>query len=402
VTFLKGRKTDVSTLDAARERFRIAYERYDRIVVSFSGGKDSSCCLHLAIEAARAAGRLPVEAVFVDEEAIYPQTVEYVDRWSRNPDVKLHWICYPIQHRNACSPREPYWYPWDPADQHRWVRPLPPQAITTLPYHHGASWHLTMPDIAHWMIPDVKPGQRILQILGIRANESLRRRGSVSRRETDNWIMEAPTAKQYFRAYPIYDWVAEDVWTYAHMKGMEFNPIYTEFDMCGVPPEKQRVCPPFGEEPLAGLGLYKLLAPSTWARMVGRCAGVATAARYADTELYAYGNNFKPPPGMTWRTWMQSQLLRWNDDDRGAIANSIKLIMEDHRSKTTDPIPDTDPHAMSGASWRVLAMIAIRGDLKGRKAGMLARAAKAKREKLGIDNISFDDIESDVGEETRY
>ena len=53
---------DWDVLAAARERFRILYQRLDTVVVSFSGGNDSTVCLHLALEAASQAGKLPVRA----------------------------------------------------------------------------------------------------------------------------------------------------------------------------------------------------------------------------------------------------------------------------------------------------------------------------------------------------
>ena len=52
---------DWDVLAAARERFRMLY-RLDTVVVSFSGGNDSTVCLNLALEAALQAGKLPVRA----------------------------------------------------------------------------------------------------------------------------------------------------------------------------------------------------------------------------------------------------------------------------------------------------------------------------------------------------
>jgi predicted phosphoadenosine phosphosulfate sulfurtransferase len=104
---LKAKITERDVLTAARERFDTLYRRFDRVAVMFSGGKDSTVCLHLAIEAARAHGKLPVEAIFYDEEAIYPTTIEYVRRMMTSPDVKLYWYCVPVQHRNAASRRQP-------------------------------------------------------------------------------------------------------------------------------------------------------------------------------------------------------------------------------------------------------------------------------------------------------
>ena len=129
----KKHYVDQSVLELARERLRFVFERFDFITVGFSGGKDSTCCLNLAIEVAQDTKRLPLHVYTFDEEAIPPETVEYMARVGARPDVKLDWYCVPIQHRNACSTRELYWYPWQPELRERWVRELPAQAITDYP-----------------------------------------------------------------------------------------------------------------------------------------------------------------------------------------------------------------------------------------------------------------------------
>ena len=66
--FTAGRRykkpLDVDVFTAARARMKYVYDEFDTVVVSWSGGKDSSCCLELALEAARDA--LPL----IDEPAL--------------------------------------------------------------------------------------------------------------------------------------------------------------------------------------------------------------------------------------------------------------------------------------------------------------------------------------------
>lgn len=63
---------------AAKDRIRHMYDRFDNVVVSFSGGKDSTCVLHLTHEVAKEIDRLPVHVTFWDEEAIPYETEDYV------------------------------------------------------------------------------------------------------------------------------------------------------------------------------------------------------------------------------------------------------------------------------------------------------------------------------------
>ena len=55
-----------SVFDAGLQRLLNSYEAGHRVLVSTSGGKDSTVCTELAVIAARMAGRLPVELIHRD------------------------------------------------------------------------------------------------------------------------------------------------------------------------------------------------------------------------------------------------------------------------------------------------------------------------------------------------
>ena len=273
----KRQWSERSVLDESLERMRHLFDRFDKVVVSFSGGKDSTVCLNLALQVARERGRLPLDVYTFDEEAIHPETVDYIARVATLPEVRFRWYCLPILHRNACSRRQPYWHPWSPSERHLWVRELPPGAITSAPWFKLG---MTMPDCApfvygpeHGTVADVR---------GIRAQESIRRLRLVSMKVEDNWIAGARNGHN-FSVSPIYDWATEDVWMAPKLFGWDYNRTYDVFDKAGVSLHAQRVCPPYGEEPLGGLHQYAECWPDLWHRMIARVPGAATAARYART-----------------------------------------------------------------------------------------------------------------------
>ena len=94
-------KTGRDVFDEAVDRMTSLYSEGHRVVVSFSGGKDSTICLELARIAAAATGRRPVEVVMRDEEIMLPGTFEYCERVAEMPDVDFNWVY--ASNRNSCS-----------------------------------------------------------------------------------------------------------------------------------------------------------------------------------------------------------------------------------------------------------------------------------------------------------
>ena len=378
---------------AAKKRINHLYDLFEELVVSFSGGKDSTAMLLTTIEVARERGQLPVRAVFYDEEAIHPPTIDYVRRVSLMDEVELEWYCLPIQHRNACSNKQPYWHPWHPDEEDIWVRELPPEAITEHPrFEPGMSMQEF--GLAHFSQTNIC----VLQ--GIRTQESMRRHRAVSQKKEDNYISTGKL--QLFKgykedgvtqdnnwvasnfAYPIYDWSSEDVWQLVRMKGADYNTTYDIFNRTDKYNQllSQRVCPPFGEEPLRGLHLYKECFPEMWDKMINRVPGARTAAMYANTELYTTAT--APPEGITWRQHVENILQTFTGKDRAAVEANINREIKHHQKLTDHAIPQDEPHVVSGLSWRFIAKMAIRGDLKGRIAGERHSQAYKAQQAMGI------------------
>ena len=107
---------DISVLTAARLRVKYCFDYFEKVCVSFSGGKDSTVLLHLAAEEARRRDR-KIGVLIIDLEAQYALTIEHIhsmlDYYS--DCVTPYWVCLPIKLRNAVSNYEPTWCAWDPA-----------------------------------------------------------------------------------------------------------------------------------------------------------------------------------------------------------------------------------------------------------------------------------------------
>lgn len=365
--------TAENVLDAAYERVRYLYQNFDHVSLSFSGGKDSTACLHVCLDVAKEFNRLPLRVCFYDEEIIPPPTIEYVHRVAARPDVQMEWYCLPFKHRNACSNEQPEWECWQPELRDLWVRELPPEAITEHPvFQRGMS----PTDFSRAILR-----RNECSVLGIRTQESLRRFRMMTMKRNENYIARMGS---FACAYPIYDWSSVDVWRLVHERGYDYNTTYDVFNRTNLYNNllAQRVCPPFGDEPLRGLWKYAQCWPDMWAKMCKRVPGVNTAARYANTELYK-----RPikPDGQTWQQYMELLLENWDSDEaRAQIRAKLDRLIRMHFARTIHAIHDVYAHPITGVCWRFLAFIAAKGDLKGRQSGMVTDWAHKECTRLGI------------------
>ena len=150
-----------NVLDAALRRMRSLYDKFPRVCVSYSGGKDSTVLLHLAERVAEERGRLPVEVLFVDWEAQYTATIDHIQEMLSDPArTKAYWICLPLSTDNGSSMHEPIWTSWDPGKRSVWVREFPdhPGVIKdydALPfYRFGMFFEEFVPAFQEWLAGD--------------------------------------------------------------------------------------------------------------------------------------------------------------------------------------------------------------------------------------------------------
>jgi len=270
------------------------------------------------------------------------------------------WLALPVMHRNACSTREPYWYPWAPEAKHLWVRDMPPEAITTTKGFRRSPIADHSPDY----LADMYDGTVALS-MGIRAQESLIRRRGVSWRREDNYLSGTNNPLVTY-AKPVYDWLTPDVWTAPKLHGWDYNKSYDIMDKAGISPASQRVAPPFGEQPMVGLWMWAQCWPELWDRMTERVEGASAAARYAQTQVYGNTAESKPPRGMGWEEGIEYYLAKHPPNIQTWAARRIRSFMRGHFRECSDPIPEVNPHPKTGVSWKLLLRTARQGDLKSR------------------------------------
>ena len=122
----KKKSIGISVLKATKDRIRKTFDDFEKVYVSFSGGKDSTVMTHLVIEEAIRRGR-KVGLLIIDLEAQYKETIDHIEEMVEKYKnyIDLHWFCGELLLRNAVSDFEPKWCCWDEDKKDIWVRKKP-------------------------------------------------------------------------------------------------------------------------------------------------------------------------------------------------------------------------------------------------------------------------------------
>tara|TARA_B100000212_G_C27374305_1_gene533996 strand:+ start:1031 stop:2239 length:1209 start_codon:yes stop_codon:yes gene_type:complete len=382
----KKKDVDENVYDLAIKRINRTFDIFDTVAVMFSGGKDSTVCLNLTLQIARERKKLPLDVFFFDEEAIPYETIDYVKRVADLKDVRMHWLCLPVKHRNGCSLKEPYWYPWAPEDKAKWVRPMPSYSWVKTQddfnfFPKEKDKRPSVPECNGMLFPPEDWGE-VGVVMGIRSEESLTRYRTIlqtgSGRRYEDYIinLKSKTALgNVFKVCPIYDMRTVDVWTAPHKFNWDYNTTYDLLEKLGLTALQARCAPPFGEEPMRGLWQYSIAFPDIWDRMQNRVTGSATAARYANTELYAFNGLPQKPEDMTWLEFIDYHIMKHKEEFRPMIKKSVNDFIKQHYRKTKEPLMKTH-HYETGIGYDFLLRIAMRGDFKSRKAPLFSADKK--------------------------
>ena len=69
----------------------------DKIAIGVSGGKDSTTIFHLCLDVAKEKNRLPLKVLFVDQEAEFQATIDYIETIMIDARVDPLWFQIPIK-----------------------------------------------------------------------------------------------------------------------------------------------------------------------------------------------------------------------------------------------------------------------------------------------------------------
>ena len=365
---------DKNVYEAARDRIAYTFDNFERIFISFSGGKDSTTVLHLVMEEARERNR-KVGCMLIDFEAQYRHTSDHAKEMFQLYEQWLepYWICLPIKLRNAVSNYSPTWTCWDAEKKDDWVRQYP-EHDSVVSDESRLPFFVPRLEFEEFIIMFGEwfgQGKAAAAFVGIRCDESLNRFRTIALADKDmhggnRWTTKV--SDTLYNVYPIYDWRTKDVWVYTRQGNKCYNKIYDLMHQAGVPLGRQRLCQPYGDDQRKGLWLYHILEPETWFRVVSRVNGANSGALYCSEEGNINGvDSISLPPGHTYKSFCNLLLSTLPSVSRDHFIERFRRHMKGWRSRGyKGDIPDSAPRELETKhwvpSWRRMCKVLLRND----------------------------------------
>lgn len=321
----------MNVYEAALKRIDYLFSEFEQIIISFSGGKDSGVMLNLVLDYAKQTEQLSKVGVYhMDYEAQYQMTTDYVVRTFESlPDeVVKYWICLPIKAQCATSMFQNYWQPWKKEDKGIWCRDLPAHCINEDNFPFSFDYEVSDYEFNIRFAKSISAKKKTCFLIGIRTQESLHRYKAVNKfsdkNEYNSKNYTTVLTNNCINAYPIYDWLVDDVWIANYRFKFDYNRLYDLMYRAGLKPGQMRVASPFNDCATESLKLYKVIDTNNWGKLIGRVNGVNFSGLYGGTTAMGW-NTIKKPSHFTWKQYMYFLLDTLPEETRENYLRKLKV-----------------------------------------------------------------------------
>lgn len=382
-----------NVLDGAQQRIAYTFDNFERIYISFSGGKDSTIMLHLVMNEAIKRKR-KIAVMLIDLEGQYKLTIDHMQKCFElyKDYIEPFWICEPIHLRNAVSVYEPHWVCWDENRKDDWIRTKPKETYKSkFPFYiQDMEFEEFVPEFGRWY----GQGKSCACFVGIRTDESLNRwRTIASRSKTrfNNEVWTTEVLPDLYNIYPIYDWKVQDIWHWHALNPeMPHNKLYDYMHKAGLTLSQMRICQPYGDDQRRGLWLFHLIEPETWAKVVARVNGANSGALYVQETGNINGyNKITKPKGHTWKSYAHLLLNSMPDKTKIHFENKISVFYNWWLERGyPDGMPDEADYKLEterlAPSWRRVCKSLLRNDYWCKGLGFTQHKTEAYKKYLKL------------------
>lgn len=322
-----------TVLEAVKERISFIFDEFENIIVSISGGKDSTVLAHLALTEAHKRNRR-IGIFFLDEEVVYQSTVEqikYIMSLYPENTIKL-WFQIEFNLTNATSFQDSQLKCWERGKHKIWMRPKESDSIQYKP------WDRTKETIRdknkgfgfYDAIENFNNSRHNTAFLvGLRATESPNRWRAVSKNpgyKNVYWSTGMKNGNVTF--YPLYDWNFHDIWKYIYDNKLQYSKIYDFQYKKGMGLQEIRVSSLIHEKSFKSLVELPEFEPKTYDKLLKRIDGIAVGHIYGK-ENKMLRARVLPRNYKSWREYRDFLLETYPDPGK-------KKIFEKRFSKHLD------------------------------------------------------------------
>lgn len=274
-----------TVLEAVRERISFLFDAFDQIIVSISGGKDSTVLAHLALSEAKRRER-KIGLYFLDEEVVYQSTVDQIDYLMDlfPENITKIWLQIECRLTNATSIDEGQLICWESGKHKLWMRAKKAFAVqhrmweeedqTVRDKNKGFGFYDVIDNFERCYT-------NTAFLVGLRAaGESPNRWRAVVKNPVtinDKRIYWGTKKGVNFSMYPIYDWNFHDVWRYIADEGIRYSKIYDMQFKKGYPITQMRVSSLIHEKSFKSIVDLPEFEPKTYDKLRRRIKGIALA-----------------------------------------------------------------------------------------------------------------------------
>ena len=269
----------------AKDRIRMVMRRHQNTVVAWSGGKDSTLLMELALEIAEETGRGPLPVLWLDTEAEYAATVSLARRTAERPEVLFHWLQEPVDVTESDVPGAPLPFrTWtlEPPFRERERRSDTPDLQGHNYFNQPGDDSLTV--FSHAAAHLTGGPAAVLDAQRSEEGPVQLRSTSAFRENTDSgipWSWREPGGN--FRYAPIHEWTAGQVWSEIARRGVDYNAAYDRMAQLGVPAERARVGTLY-RHVMTRAGLLHLMDSWAYGRLEAQLPGLREIPK---TETYS-------------------------------------------------------------------------------------------------------------------
>jgi predicted phosphoadenosine phosphosulfate sulfurtransferase len=294
--------------DAAEKRISYIFDEFENIIVSISGGKDSTVLCWMALQEARRRNRR-IGIFFLDEEVVYQSTIEQVT-WLMNlyPENTVRiWFQFPFKLTNATSLIDSQLICWEPGKHNIWMRSKVSYSIQHPPWDKNKQ---TVRDknkgFGFYDVLDNFQASRdhTAFLVGLRATESMNRFRAVAKNpgyKDCYWCSKIHKAEGSASFYPLYDWNFSDIWKYIYDNNIRYSKIYDYQFKKGMPQNEIRVSSLIHEKAFKALVELPEFEPKTYDKLLKRIKGIQIGNLYGKDARMLRARKLPK----NYKTWMQ-------------------------------------------------------------------------------------------------